>query len=152
MKRVTSHHDGHGRMERLLVLATDEPATQPPGNSSHHHYAFYVLREPLSELVEFTRVGDNDDLYFGSLVGRKLEPVAILQFQRGPFDTEGSTPGTLANAVLAALIDHLEGFQNGPLKNRETALAVTKLEEALAWLRARADKRAAAGTLGTMAK
>jgi hypothetical protein len=132
MKAITSHHDGHGRMERLIVLATDDPATDPPGNSSHHRYEFFQ-RPPA--------LGDSQapDI-----------PVATIQFQRGPFDDPDSTPGTLSNAVLAALIDHLQGFQDGQLKNRHTALAITKLEEAAHWLRARADERAAAGTLGTM--
>ncbi len=138
MKRITSHHDGHGRMERLLVLATDEPATEPPGNSSHHRYEFYGLAAP--------KDGDRFD-------SGDIGPVlAVIQFQRGPFDADGSTPGTLGAAVLAALIDHFQGFQAGPLASRETALAVTKLQEALFWLRERADQRAARGVLGSMSK
>lgn len=127
MKRITSHHDGHGRMEKLVVLATDEPATEPPGNSSHHRYSF--------------RYGSED----GPEVG-------YIQFQRGPFESEGSTPGTLSNAVLAMMIDHMKGFLAGPLADRYTAIAVTKLEEASWALRARADERAARGVLGSMSK
>lgn len=127
MKRITSHHDGHGRMEQLAVIATDEPATEPPGNSSHHRYSF--------------RCGDEN----GPEVG-------YIQFQRGPFGADGSTPGTLSNAVLAVMIDHLQGFQAGPLASRETALALTKLQEAAFWLRERADDRARRGILGTMAR
>jgi hypothetical protein len=132
MKNITTHHDGHGRMERLIVLATDEPATEPAGNSSHHRYEFFY-RPPSDGQSQ-----EQDAL------------VAYIQFQRGPFDQPGSTPGTLGNAVLAALIDHYAGFQAGPLANRHTALTLTKLEEALFWLRARADQRASEGTLGTM--
>lgn len=143
MKRITLHHDGHGRMERLLVLATDEPATEPPGNSSHHRYEFYTVAHPLATDAEaFAYYADDS----------KVFPVGRLQFQRGPFDTEGSTPGTLGAAVVAALIDHCQGFQNGPLATRENALVITKLQEALFWMRERADDRARRGVLGTMGK
>jgi hypothetical protein len=142
VKRITLHHDGHGRMERLLVLATDEPATEPPGNSSHHRYEFYSVAEPLSDSDVPAYYADDSKVY----------PVARIQFQRGPFDAEGSTPGTLSAAVLAALIDHHQGFQGGPLASRENALVITKLQEALFWMRERADDRARRAVLGTMGK
>lgn len=142
MKRITAHHDGHGRMERLIVLATDEPATEPPGNSSHHRYEFFARPVPESD------TGDTS----GEPCQEPDVPLCFLQFQRGPFDAEGPTPGTLGAAVLAALIDHFQGFQAGPLASRETALAITKLQEALFWLRERADQRAARGVLGSMSK
>jgi hypothetical protein len=126
-------------MERLLVLATDEPATEPPGNSSHHKYEFFVV--PAG--YEVTTAAD---------AFMKTTPVAQIQFQRGPFDTEGSTPGTLGAAVVAALIDHCQGFQAGPLATRENGLVITKLQEALFWMRERADDRARRGVLGTMGK
>jgi len=143
MKRVTLHHDGHGRMERMLVLATDEPATEPPGNSSHHQYTFGLIADPLeTDKAAFAAYADDS---------RFLE-VARIQFQRGPFGVEGSTPGTLSAAVVAALIDHCQGFQAGPLATRENALVITKLQEALFWMRERADDRARRGVLGTMGK
>lgn len=143
MKRITLHHDGHGRMERLLVIATDEPATEPPGNSSHHKYEFGVVKEPLATDADAFAYYADDSKFF---------TVGMLQFQRGPFDMEGSTPGTLGAAVLAALIDHCQGFQAGPLATRENALVITKLQEALFWMRERADDRARRGVLGTMGK
>lgn len=134
MKLITAHHDGHGRMERLIVRATDEPATEPPGNSSHHRYEF------IQQGIDYTSGGQGD------------YPVGFIQFQRGPFDDPSSTEGTLGAAVVAALIDHYQGFQGGPLADRNTALAITKLQEALFWLRNRADERAARGVLGSMSK
>ena len=151
MKRITAHHDGHGRMERLLVLATDEPATEPPGNTSHHRYEFFSLASNSADSVN-AQVSVEE---IAKLIGPQvfdLAPVATIQFQRGPFDAEGSTPGTLGAAVLAALIDHYQGFQAGPLASRETALAITKLQEALFWLRERADERARRNVLGSMQK
>ncbi len=142
MKRITLHHDGHGRMERLLVVATDEPATEPPGNSSHHRYEFFY-RPPKESDTGDTSGGPDQDV---------VGPLCFLQFQRGPFDADGSTVGTLGAAVLAALIDHYQGFQAGPLASRENALVITKLQEALFWMRERADERARRGVLGTMGK
>lgn len=149
MKRITLHHDGHGRMERLLVLATDEPATEPPGNSSHHRYEFFSVPTALSHSLDEEAL---DEIVTNDPVRRQygIEPVARVQFQRGPFDAEGSTPGALSAAVLAALIDHHQGFQAGPLASRENALVITKLQEALFWMRERADERARRGVLGTM--
>jgi hypothetical protein len=146
MKRITGHHDGHGRMERLLVLATDEPATEPPGNTSHHEYHFFAATSA-EGAAEATKVFER-----GGVNPVAAEQLCYLQFQRGPFDAPGSTPGTLGAAVIAALIDHYQGFQAGPLASRETALAITKLQEALFWLRERADERARRAVLGTMEK
>ena len=77
------------------------------------------------------------------------EQIGTIQFQQGPRHEQGSTPGVTTAAVLAALIHHLSAFQAGPFKSRETALVITKLEEALHWTRARADARAKRKVLGT---
>ena len=76
---------------------------------------------------------------------------AALQFQKGPRNVEGSTPGVTEAAVLAVLIDRLQGFQRGPYSCRENAIILTKLQECLYWTRARADERAERGVLGTNA-
>lgn len=52
-------------------------------------------------------------------------------------------------AVLAVVIDRLRSHQSGPYSCRENACALTKCEEALHWMRQRADNRAARGVLGT---
>lgn len=122
MREITTHHDGHGLNELIDVLAEDEAV-----NGAHHRYGFYRKSD----------VPGGDTLFVG-----------FLQFQRGARNEPGSTPGLLSTAVLAALIDHHKAFQNGPYPSRENALVITKLEEALHWLRARADERAARGVLG----
>lgn len=78
--------------------------------------------------------------------------VAGIQFQQGPRNVEGSTPGVTEAALLAVLIDRLRGFQAGPYGCRENAIQLTKLEEVLHWTRARADARAKRGVLGTNTK
>lgn len=74
--------------------------------------------------------------------------VVNVQFQKGPRNVEGSTPGATEAALLAILIDRLRGFQAGPYSCRENAIQLTKLEETLHWTKARADSRAKRGVLG----
>jgi hypothetical protein len=74
--------------------------------------------------------------------------VAVVQFQKGPRNVEGSTPGMTEAALLAILIDRLRGFQAGPYSCRENAIQLTHLEETLHWTKARADARARRGVLG----
>lgn len=131
MREITTHHDGHGLNERVRVLAVDEPG---PGGASHRY--------------EFHRTLSNIEADDAAAAIERAPVVGFLQFQRGARNEPGSTPGMTTAAVLAALIDHLGAFQSGPYPSRETALVITKLEEALHWLRARADERAARGVLG----
>lgn len=74
--------------------------------------------------------------------------VASMQFQKGPRNEDGSTPGLTEAAALAMMIDRLRGFQSGPYACRENAIMLTKLEECLHWTKARADERAKRGVLG----
>ena len=78
--------------------------------------------------------------------------VGSVQFQKGPRNVEGSTPGVTEAALLAILIDRLRGFQAGPYGCRENAIQLTHLEECLHWTKARADERAKRGVLGKNAK
>lgn len=50
---------------------------------------------------------------------------------------EALRPGLTNEALLAVVIDRLRGFQEGPLRCRENAVALTKIEEAMHWLHAR---------------
>ena len=71
-----------------------------------------------------------------------------LKFQLGPIKEHGVN-GTTIEKVLGLVIDRLQGFQNGPFKCRENALAITKLEEALHWLHHRTANREKRGVEGT---
>ncbi len=123
MKTITSHHDGLGLNDLVRIEASDEDLNGVP-----HRY-------------EFRR-----DLLPQEGGGSVL--VGFLQFQKGPRNVETSKPGITHDAAMTALIDPLRGFQEGPFKSRETALVLTKLEEALHWSQARAKERAARGVLG----
>lgn len=71
----------------------------------------------------------------------------LIKFQKGPLPQVGHN-GILSNVFLAVLIDHLKSFQTGEYASRETAIAITHLEEAENFLARRADKRNAQGILG----
>lgn len=119
---VTDHHDGHGLAERLVVYKG--PTDPNAGGASHHYVVDYVQD------------------------GQSLGEVASVRFQHGPRDVPGSTPGILDTVLVAIVIDRLRDFQAGPFSSRENALALTKLEEALHWMHARAHARAKRGVLG----
>ena len=109
----------------------------------------------LNDAIELTsderdpKAGNGSHNYEARLEGRL---VASIQFQHGPRHAQESTPGITTAVLLAILIDHLQGFQEGPLRNRENAIILTKLEECLLWTKARADERAKRGVLGTSDK
>lgn len=71
-----------------------------------------------------------------------------VKFQNGPIKENGVN-GVTHEALLAVIIDRLECFQAGPYKCRENALALTKLEEAMHWLKHRTEARLARGVEGT---
>ena len=73
-----------------------------------------------------------------------------LVFQNGPRDDPESTAGLCDQDLLEIVRDRLKGFSNGELKNRETAIALTHVEEALLWLNKRIEDRYERGVLGTM--
>lgn len=76
---------------------------------------------------------------------------ASLRFQKGSF-TEDGPNGITNEALLAVLIDRLQGFQKGSLSCRENAIALTNLETALLWLKERKRDRQARGVTGTQQK
>ena len=75
-----------------------------------------------------------------------------IRFQEGPrFDPESIT-GVCDQDLLEIVRDRLRGFQSGELATRETAIALSRVEEALLWLNKRIEDRIARGVLGTMEK
>ena len=75
--------------------------------------------------------------------------VLFIQFQAGPISHEVN--GCAIEDVIDVLVTRLEGFQNGPFRCDENALAITQLEEAKRSLLNRTDKRQAQGVEGTSA-
>lgn len=71
-----------------------------------------------------------------------------IKFQKGPIKENGVN-GCMNEDLIAVVIDRLECFNAGDYKCRENAIAITKLEEALLWLRKRTMDRENRGVEGT---
>jgi hypothetical protein len=76
------------------------------------------------------------------------EVLTFVDFQCGPIKENGVN-GCCNEDLLVMVLERLEGFQNSEFKCRENALAITKLEEALLWLRKRTIGRENKGIEGT---
>lgn len=76
----------------------------------------------------------------------------FLKFQEGPRNEVGINGLFLADdveqSVIPALIQHLKNLEQ-VLPSRETALAITKLQECNMWLLERKRNRQTQGVLGT---
>lgn len=104
-----------------------------------------VWHEPESEMQYgaphcFTVLTSNGD---GSAT-----PLAEVHFQEGPIKEVGVN-GVCNEDLIAMVICRLEHFQKGPFACRDNAVAITKLEEALLWLRKRTIGRENRGVEGT---
>ena len=75
-------------------------------------------------------------------------PLVKIDFQEGPIN-ECGVNGCCNEDVINMVITRLEGFQKSEFACRENALAITKLEEALLWLRKRTLGREQRGIEGT---
>ena len=76
--------------------------------------------------------------------------LAKIHFQEGPVKENGVN-GVYNEDLLVMVIRRLQGFQESEYKCRENAMAITKLEEALLWLRKRTMGRENRGVEGTNA-
>lgn len=91
----------------------------------------------------------------GKLAGRvfsyeahgDVPPVIDIRFQAGPIQVNGIN-GCAIEDVIDVLVARLNGYQAGPFRCRENALAITKLEESKLWLLERTRKRQAQGVEG----
>lgn len=71
-----------------------------------------------------------------------------LVFQDGPIKEVGVN-GIMNEDLLLIVLTRLQNFQNSKFTCRENALAITKIEEAVMWLRKRTQDREARGVEGT---
>ncbi|MGN2368943.1 Acb2/Tad1 domain-containing protein [Clostridium cagae] len=77
-----------------------------------------------------------------------LEVVGRVNFQEGPIKENGIN-GVCNEDLILMVLTRLESFQQTEFRCRENACAITKLEEALMWLRKRTLDREARGVEGT---
>lgn len=125
--------DGHkvNPANDLLTITVMDPAGQ--GGASHFYNitGFDSTKNPT-----FT---DGEGADFCELV-----------FQNGPIAEHGVN-GITHEALLAILIDRLDGFQSGPYACGENLIALNHLIEARDVLNSRTQRRMAEGTEGTHA-
>lgn len=121
VRDITTHHDGHGLNEAILVQAVGDVG---PGGANHRYAIEYIS-------------------------GNVMTRIGTLQFQKGPRDEPGSTSGITEAALLAVLIDRLECFQAGPYACEENQQTLDALWVAMNAVHARAHARAERGVLGT---
>lgn len=128
---IRDHRDGFGLNDLIDVYAMDfseQGMETPPREAVPHRFHFCRRTGVLGDKVE--------------------NQVGFLQFQNGPRDEDGlSTPGLTSDAVIHALLAYLRAA-NKAFPSKETACAITHLEEAAHWLHARARERARRGVLG----
>ena len=70
-------------------------------------------------------------------------------FQKGPRHLEASQHGITDQDLLEIVRDRLTCFNKGDMPTRETAIALTHVEEALMWLNKRTEDRIERNVLGT---
>ena len=81
-------------------------------------------------------------------VGESSEILCSVQFQQGPIK-ECGVNGVCNEDLINMVICRLQHFQKSEYACRENAIAITKLEEALLWLRKRTMAREVRGVEGT---
>jgi len=74
--------------------------------------------------------------------------VGDVHFQEGPVKENGVN-GVANEDLIGMVIRRLQCFQNSEFTCRENAVAITKLEESLMWLRKRTNGREQRGVEGT---
>lgn len=135
MPRELTSHKVNGCNEALKIEVLDEPGH---GGASH-----------LYRLTGFNS-GTNASDPWVEAHGQPAIHSHVL-FQNGPINEVG-TNGVTHEALLAIIIDRLQGFQSGEYACRENAIALTKIQEAQMWLQKRTNDRLARGVEGTHAK
>lgn len=104
--------------------------------------------------TKFTKVMVEEDFKYNAphnFEVRRVEDdklVCAIHFQEGPVLECGSN-GVGNEDLINMVIERLEHFQRSEYACRENAVAITKLEEALLWLRKRTMAREQRGVEGT---
>ena len=129
MREITTHRTGSDLNDNIRVSALDGPG---PGGASHE-YAVVLVKG--TETISGT-VGDTPVL---------LEHII---FQKGPVKESGFN-GVSDEALLAILIDRLEGFQSGKFACDENERTLDHLRAALEASHQRTRARQARGVEGT---
>lgn len=107
-----------------------------------------LLTTKYTKVYEEANFNYNAPHHFQVVAKESQEVLSCIHFQEGPIK-ECGVNGVCNEDLLVMVIRRLEGFQNSEFKCRENACAITKLEEALLWLRKRTMGRENRGVEGT---
>lgn len=143
-------------------LAQKRNLTQPPDRAKDNKMKNMIETKHDLLTTKYTKVLEEKDFQFNAPhtfeVVRKLDEntefnpktdlLAEIHFQEGPIK-ECGVNGVCNEDLLVMVVRRLEGFQNSEFKCRENACAITKIEEALLWLRKRTMGRENRGVEGT---
>lgn len=121
MRRLHDHEINTFNAQHVTVAAMDEP--DPKAGGACHEYA--IMLSPVGGA-----------------------PGHVLKFQHGPVKDAGIN-GITDQALIAIILDRWRAFQRSKWANRETAVSITKLEEALMWQHKRTLDREKRGVEGT---
>lgn len=133
MREITTHQINDAN-EELKLTAMDQPGQ---GGASH-----------LYKIEGFNSLNNPSDPWTQKH-GQPGEYSHLL-FQQGPIKELGVN-GITHEALLAILIDRLEGFQNGPYASHHNEAALAYLRRAMSALNARTTERTKRGVEGTSA-
>lgn len=120
MREITSHKTNE--CSEAITITADE-RDEKYGNASHDYEVRYVA-------------------HHGGVLAKNI------LFQRGPIKEVGVN-GLTNEALLAILIDRMEGFQSGPFACTENHNALCCLELAMDEFKKRTAKRVERGVEGT---
>lgn len=132
LREIESHRVNEAN-DRLRIEVLDEPG---PGGANHLYR------------VSGFNTESNPSCPFGKLYGKSADHAHVL-FQNGAIG-EAGVNGITHEVLIAILIDRLLQFQAGRYQCQENADALLHLTNARAALKARTQKRVAAGVEGTM--
>lgn len=131
-RTITHHHNGTPANDSLTIRAD-----APDASGASHVYIVEGVNEDGHPW--FRRGGELDI---------EWQADKLLAFQKGPIKEVGVN-GITNEALLAILIDRMEGFQAGPYRCHENGVALSHLHSALRYLHERTARRTKAGTEGT---
>jgi hypothetical protein len=126
--RRLTHHAVNGLNEQIMIDVLDNPGH----GGACHHYRITTVGEH-SNRPEECCFADTE-----------------IRFQNGPIKEHGVN-GISNEALLAILIDRLEGFQSGKFACHDNQVALDHLQSARLWLHKRTMDRVARGVEGKSA-
>lgn len=102
---------------------------------------------------KYTRVYHEEEIEFNAphhfeVKNTDGKLLSRIDFQCGPIKESGVN-GVSNEDLINMVLVRLKGFQNSEFKCRENAIAITKLEESLLWLRKRTSDREIRNVEGT---